>query len=63
MSCAECIDFPDPRACSKFNNIMSKLFGLVFRSDRAACIAQVRQLGIEGHAKAMAEMKTQTIKR
>ncbi len=62
-SCAECAEFPDPRACEKFNNFMSKLFGLVFKSDRAACIAQIRQLGLEGHAKAMAEMGTQTIKR
>jgi hypothetical protein len=62
-SCAECAEFPDPRACRKFNNFISKIFGLVFKSDRAACIAQIRQLGLEGHAKTMAEMKTQTIKR
>jgi hypothetical protein len=62
-SCAECTEFPDSRACEKFNNFMSKLFGLMFKSDRAACIAQIRQLGLEGHAKAMAEMGAQTIKR
>jgi hypothetical protein len=62
-SCAECTEFSDPRACGKFSNFMSKLFGLVFRSDRAACIAQIRRLGLEGHAKAMAEMKSQTIRR
>jgi len=62
-SCAECAEFPDPRACKKFNNFMSRLFGLVFKSDRAACIAQIRELGVDGHAKAMAEMRTQTIKR
>ena len=62
-SCAECAEFPVPRACKKFNNFMSRLFGLLFNSDRAACIAQIRQLGHEGHSKAMAEMRTQTIKR
>ena len=62
-SCAECAEFPDPRACPKFNNVVSKLFGLVFRSDRAACIAQIKRLGPEGHAKRMAEMRAHTIKR
>lgn len=62
-TCAECAEFADPRACAKFNNFMSKVFGLVFRSDRAACIAQIKRLGLEGHAKTMAEMGTQTIKR
>jgi Protein of unknown function (DUF3795) len=62
-SCAECAEFADPRACGKFNNFMSKLFGLVFKSDRAACIAQIKRLGLEGHAKAMAEKGSQTIKR
>jgi len=61
-SCAECTEFQEPRACKKYNNFMSRLFGLLFRSNRPACIAQIKQLGIEGHAKAMAEMKTQTIK-
>ena len=62
-TCADCAEFPDPRACGKFNNFMSRWFGLVLRSDRAACIAQVRRLGLDGHAKAMAEMRIQTIKR
>lgn len=62
-SCAECVEFNDPRACKKFNNFMSKIFGLIFRSDRAACIAQIKQLGLERHAKDMANMGTQTIKR
>lgn len=62
-TCADCVEFPDPRACRKFNNVMSKLFGLVFRSDRAACIAQIRKLGLDGHAKAMAASGSQTIKR
>jgi len=62
-TCAECTEFQDPRACVKYNNLMSKLFGLVFKSDRAACIAQIKRLGLDGHAKTMAEMNIQTIKR
>jgi len=62
-SCAECKEFSDPNACKKFNNVISKIFAVVFRSDRAACIEQIKRLGVEGHAAAMAESKTQTIKR
>lgn len=61
-SCAECADFPDPAECKKYNNFMSRLFGLVFRSNRAACIAQIKRLGLAGHAQAMAEIGSQTIK-
>jgi hypothetical protein len=42
---------------------MSRLFGQLFKSDRAACIAQIKQLGLDGHARTMAEMRNQTIKR
>jgi hypothetical protein len=63
LTCAECPEFSDPRACKKFNNVVSRIFGLVFRSDRAACIAQIRHLGLDGHARIMAEMKTHTIRR
>jgi len=62
-TCADCTEFTNPRECRKFNNFMSRLFGFVFRSDRAACIAQIRQLGLEGHAKVMAEQKRQSLKR
>jgi len=62
-SCADCADHLDPRDCNKFNNFMSRLFGFVFKSDRAACIEQIRQLGIDGHAKIMAEKKLHTINR
>ena len=62
-TCAECADFQDPLACKKFNNFMSKLFGFVFKSDRAACIAQIRHSGLDGHARAMAEIGAHTIKR
>lgn len=62
-SCAQCTEFPDPNKCSKFNNFISKLFGLVFRSDRCACITQIRELGLTGHALEMAKSGRQSIKR
>ncbi len=62
-TCASCAQFADARACKKFNNVISKLFGFVFRSDRAACIDQVRRIGLEAHAKDMAEHKRQTIRK
>jgi hypothetical protein len=62
LSCAECKDFSDPKECKKFNNLMSKLFGLLFKSDRAACIKQIKALGLEGHSKKMAGSKTHTIR-
>lgn len=62
-SCAQCTDHTNPNDCKKFNNFMSKLFGLVLRSDRAACIAQIKQVGIDGHATIMAQNKQCTIQR
>jgi len=62
-SCAECKEFADPNDCKKFNNFISKIFGLIFRSNRAACIAQIKKIGIEGHADKMTELKRSSIKR
>jgi hypothetical protein len=62
-SCAACTEFPDPRACKKYNNPMSRLVGFVLRSDRAACIDQIKRLGLEGHATTMAAARSQTIRR
>jgi hypothetical protein len=62
-SCADCTEFADAMDCKKFNNLIAKLFGLIFRSNRGACIAQIRQIGIQGHADNMAKNRRQTIKR
>lgn len=62
-TCAECSAFPNTTACNRYNNFISRLFGWVFDSDRAACIAQIKRIGLGGHAKAMAETKARTIKR
>ena len=62
-SCAECEEFSDPNGCKMFNNFMSKVFALLFRSNRAACIKQIGDVGIQGHAERMAEHKLQSLKR
>ena len=62
-SCADCGDFRNPNDCRKFNNWISKIFAFIFRSDRAACIGRIRQLGLKAYAAEMAENKRQSIKR
>jgi hypothetical protein len=63
LSCAECKEFADPRACKNFNNFMSKLIGFLLRSDRAACIEQIGKVGIQGHAEEMTRQRRQTIRK
>ena len=62
-SCAECEITADPRDCKKFNNFISKIFGLIFRSDRRDCVLQIREKGIEAHAELMAAQKMPAIRR
>jgi hypothetical protein len=62
-SCADCTEFDDPKDCRKFHNFISRTIGFVLRSDRPACIAQIRRKGLEGHAENMASNKRQTIRR
>ena len=62
-TCAECVEFTTPRDCGKFNNFFSKLYGFFQNSDRAACILQIRELGVEGHAKKMMKSHKKTIPR
>lgn len=62
-SCADCKEFADVKDCANFNNFMAKIFGFLFRSDRAACIRQIAEIGPVRHAENMAENRRQTIKR
>ena len=54
ISCADCREFGDPMDCKKFNNIMSKLFAVLFRSNRKACIEMIKDKGYEEYAAFMA---------
>jgi hypothetical protein len=61
-SCAVCADFENAKDCSKFDNFFGRVIGFLLRSDRNACINQIKTLGLEGHAKAMAELGRPSIR-
>lgn len=63
LSCADCKTFENPIDCRKFNNPMSKVVGFILRSDRSACIQQIKSLGLEGHAYDMAQNMRHSIRR
>jgi hypothetical protein len=62
-TCADCKDFSDPTQCRKFNNFIAKVFALIFRSDRKACVMRIREIGCEAFAAEMASKGLQTIRR
>lgn len=62
-TCADCSQFTGPLDCGKYNNFISKIFGMIFRSDRAVCIRQIREIGLKGHADNMAQQKRHSIRR
>ena len=62
-SCADCQIVEDMKDCKKFNNFISKLFAIIFRSDRFSCIALINKKGYDEYAKEMAEKGIMTVKR
>jgi hypothetical protein len=62
-SCADCTEFSNPMECKKFNNVVSKIFSLLFRSDRAASIEMIKARGYEGFADYMVQNKLMVIKK
>ena len=62
-SCADCAECTDPTTCKKFNNFVSRVFGFVFRSNRAKCIECIRKNGIEAFADDMAALRAQSMPR
>ena len=52
QSCAECTLMP-LESCGKFNNIIERIFGFVFRSDRRGCVERIREVGCEAFAAEM----------
>jgi hypothetical protein len=62
-TCADCGTFQNPDDCKKFNNIVSKIFGFFTKSDRAACIRQIRENGSQAFAVKMAGLKMHAIRR
>lgn len=62
-TCAVCGDFKDPNDCRKFNNFIAKAFGVIFNSNRQACIYKIREVGIESYAEYMAQRRKQSLPR
>lgn len=46
-TCAECREFEDLKQCRKLNNFVSKLMGLVFRTDRIGNLKRIREIGLD----------------
>jgi len=62
-SCADCKEYDDPQDCRKYYTFISRMFGLVLRSDRRACINQIKEHGTEAYAQTMAANKAVTLRR
>jgi hypothetical protein len=63
LSCADCRIVASATDCRKFNNIFSKLFGFIFRSDRQACINMIKEKGYEAYAAEMAKRRKHSMKK
>jgi hypothetical protein len=62
QSCADCTSL-ELMSCKKYNNFISKAFGVIFNSDRPACIYRIKEVGYSDFAIEMANSKRQSIKR
>ena len=62
LSCADC-NLVGLNECKKYNSFIAKAFGLIFNSDRAACIERIKKTGYDDFAVEMALNKRQTFKR
>lgn len=62
-SCADCQDFTNLKECKKFNNFVGKVMGVIFNSNRFACIYRIHEVGHEAFAAEMEGKGMQTIKR
>ena len=47
QTCAECKKFPELQNCRKLNNVISKVMGLIFRTNRNANLYSIRDAGLE----------------
>ncbi len=62
-TCADCSLLDNFSDCKEYNSFMAKVFGFIFRSDRAACIRLIQDVGVEQYAAQMAQDRVMTIKR
>ena len=62
-TCADCTEFADPNECRHYNSFFARACARLFNSDRAACIQQIRALGLTEHAAVMAQQHRQSLPR
>lgn len=62
-SCADCKTYPDSVECKKLNNLISKIFAIIFGSNRNASLKRIQEIGYESYAQEMCKNKAQAIKR
>ena len=62
-SCAAYAEHADPGPCPTFDNVIARLFGLVFNSNRRACVFELKQRGPQGYAACMADQGRQSLPR
>lgn len=60
-TCAECSS--DVKECRIYSNFIGKIFSILFKSDRPACISYIREHGEQAFAEEMTRRKCQTMKR
>jgi hypothetical protein len=46
-TCADCQEFQDLKECKKLNSFISKIFGLIFRTNRIGNLVHIREIGLE----------------
>jgi len=63
LSCADCEKNKNSEDCKKLNNFVSKVFSLIFSSDRNGCIKRIKNIGYEKYADEMSIKKVMAIKR
>jgi hypothetical protein len=61
-TCADC-QLKDLSECKEFNSFMAKLFGFIFRSDRAACIRLIQEKGLVEYTAHMTQNRIMTMKK
>jgi len=62
-NCSECQDYENVLECKKFNNFMAKVFAVIFKSDRPACISRIKEIGLDVFATEMSDKGLQSIKK
>lgn len=46
-TCADCTEFKNLKECRKLNNLVSKFFGFIFRTDRIGNLDRIRANGLD----------------